>query len=108
MDDRYSRLLQRLLPHRINTDTGTVDFNKPLSIERSDTMRRPSRTRRCPRCGSMDVLLQDTNDSGVSLYICTDCDHDFEVGGSRPRGGSRRYDQDDKFDDISSEHEWDR
>lgn len=45
--------------------------------------------KRCPGCGSKHVVLEDTTDDGISLYVCIKCDREFEIGG----------DQDDKFDD---------
>lgn len=35
----------------------------------------------CPRCGSDDVLLQDMLSNSIALYICLDCDKEFETGG---------------------------
>jgi hypothetical protein len=53
------------------------------------------------------VLLQDSYDDGSHLYVCADCDHEFEVGG---HGGKRRveeYEYDDDFDpEIEPEEEW--
>lgn len=41
-----------------------------------------SKGQRCPRCGSKDVLLQDTLERNVRVFVCLDCDHEFTLGGS--------------------------
>ncbi|UCG63213.1 MAG: hypothetical protein JSV52_08010 [Candidatus Zixiibacteriota bacterium] len=38
---------------------------------------------KCPKCGSRDVLLQDTLEHNVNVYVCLDCDHEFSSGGKR-------------------------
>jgi DNA-directed RNA polymerase subunit M/transcription elongation factor TFIIS len=35
--------------------------------------------RSCPRCGGTDIQLQEEIAPGVLLYVCVDCDHEFEV-----------------------------
>lgn len=69
-------------------------------------MGRSKKSRKCPRCGSKDVILQDTFDDGVSLYICADCDHDFEVGGAGRKNRDDDFDFDDDLDLEVSEEEW--
>lgn len=69
-------------------------------------MGRSKKSRQCPRCASKDVILQDSFDDGCDLYVCADCDFEFEVGGS----GSKRVPDDgyvsDDFDPEISEEEW--
>lgn len=74
-------------------------------------MGRSKKSRKCPRCGGKDIILQDTFDD-VSLYVCADCDFEFEVGGY---GRKSRSDDDDDFDDKfdsekseENEEEWER
>ncbi len=69
-------------------------------------MGRSKKTRQCPRCASKDVLLQDSFEGGISLYVCTDCDHEFEVGGPRSKRYGRDSDLDDDFDPKIAEEEW--
>lgn len=71
-------------------------------------MGRSKKTRKCPRCSSRDVLLQDSFDDGIDLYICADCDHEFEVRGSRLRHRGEDDDVDDYFNQESEEDEWKR
>ncbi|MEW5993309.1 MAG: hypothetical protein AB1744_02805 [Candidatus Zixiibacteriota bacterium] len=71
-------------------------------------MGRSKKTTRCPRRGSSDVFPQDSFDDGFHLYVCADCDHKFEVGGSRVRRRGENYDIDDYFDHESTEDEWER
>lgn len=72
-------------------------------------MGRSKKARKCPRCGSKDVLLQDSFSDGVDLYVCADCDYDFEVGGSRGKRHDEDYDDiDDEFDPEITEDEWER
>ncbi len=66
-------------------------------------MGRSKKTRRCPRCGSTDVLRQDSFDDGVDLYVCTDCDHEFEVGAHNARRRHGDYESDDDFEQESVE-----
>ncbi len=35
----------------------------------------------CPRCGSDDVLLQDMLGNNIAVYVCLECDKEFEIGG---------------------------
>lgn len=42
-----------------------------------------SKGQRCPRCGSRDVLIQDTLERNVTVYVCLDCDHEFSTDGKR-------------------------
>ena len=72
-------------------------------------MGRSKKPRKCPRCASKDVILEDSFDDGFDLYVCADCDYEFEVGG----GGSKRTPDDyddiaDDFDPETSEEEWER
>lgn len=39
----------------------------------------------CPRCGSDDVLLQDMLSNNVSVYVCLECDKEFETGGHQKK-----------------------
>ena len=71
-------------------------------------MGKSHKTRKCPRCGSRDVLLQHIYDDGVNLYICSDCDHDFEVGGSHRRNGQPWRERHDEKDEELEGHEFDR
>lgn len=69
-------------------------------------MGRSKKSRKCPRCASKDVILQDSYDDGIDLYVCADCDFSFEVGGSVSR---HRVNDDDLDDDLNpeiSEEEW--
>jgi uncharacterized metal-binding protein (TIGR02443 family) len=61
-------------------------------------MGRFTKTRKCPRCGSKDVLLQDSFENGVNLFVCVDCDHEFEIGGYRGRHRGKNFDEDDNLD----------
>jgi transposase-like protein len=60
-------------------------------------MGRSKKSRQCPRCASKDVILQDTYVDGVTLYVCADCDYEYEVGGYSSRSRSRDYDHGDYF-----------
>jgi transcription elongation factor Elf1 len=71
-------------------------------------MGKARRTRQCPRCGSKDVLLQDSYDDGASLYVCSDCDHGFEVGGVRRKNGHKRSNPYDDLEDVSLNNSWNR
>lgn len=79
-----------------------------LYSERTDAMGRSKRARKCPRCGSKNVLLMDSFDDGVYLYLCADCDHEFEVGGYRIRRRSEDFDTDDHFDQELAEDDRER
>jgi len=70
-------------------------------------MGRPKKNRKCPRCASSDVLLQDSFDGGVDLYVCADCDHEFEVGGSITKHRDSDVDFDDDLFPEVAEEEWD-
>jgi len=48
-----------------------------------------SKGQRCPRCGSKDVLLQDAREKNIGVYVCLDCDHEFQTGS----GGSKRREE---------------
>lgn len=69
-------------------------------------MGRSKKTRKCPRCASKDVLLQDSFEDGINLYVCTDCDYEFEVGGSRSKRHNKDSDIDDHLDPKIAEEEW--
>ena len=69
-------------------------------------MGRAKKGRRCPRCGSRDVILQDSFDEGIDLYVCADCDHDFEVGGSISKHRASDFNFIDDFDNEVAEGEW--
>ncbi len=66
-------------------------------------MGRAKKSRKCPRCNSSDVLLQDSFDDGIELYVCADCDHEFEVGGPVPKYKVNEYDFDDDLDSDAFE-----
>jgi DNA-directed RNA polymerase subunit RPC12/RpoP len=70
-------------------------------------MGRARKSRRCPLCGSRDILLQDAFDYGVDLYMCANCDHEFEVGRSRSKRGGSDFDYADELESDVSENEWD-
>ncbi len=85
--------------------------NKPFVVklsERFGRMETPRKKRKCPRCNSTDVLLQDSFEDGIDLYICADCDHEFEVGGSRPKRRDEDHDLRDYYDKESTGSDWDR
>ena len=71
-------------------------------------MKKQRTTRKCPRCGSKDVLLQHTYDDGVCLYVCSDCDYDFETGGSHRRKDQDWRERDDELNDASDDYGWRR
>jgi len=37
--------------------------------------------KQCPRCGSRDILVEDSPGERALVYVCMDCDHSFDVGG---------------------------
>jgi uncharacterized metal-binding protein (TIGR02443 family) len=53
---------------------------------------------KCPRCSSRDVLLQDTLERNVDVYVCLDCDHEFSTAGRRrdERRDERRERKDER------------
>ncbi|HOP06404.1 MAG TPA: hypothetical protein PLF13_03840 [candidate division Zixibacteria bacterium] len=57
-------------------------------------MGRSKKGRTCPKCGSKDVLLQDTLEDQTQVYLCMDCDHVFEIGGRFDRKNDRRTERD--------------
>jgi transposase-like protein len=61
-------------------------------------MARAKKNKKCPRCNSGDVLLLDSFDDGIDLYVCEHCDHDFEVGGHTSRHREVEFDFDDDLD----------
>ncbi|MFH1700643.1 MAG: hypothetical protein ABIE07_08660 [Candidatus Zixiibacteriota bacterium] len=63
-------------------------------------MGRSKHSRQCPRCASKDVILQDSYEDGIDLFICADCDHEFEVGGYH----SKKYDKYSDEDDYEQEY----
>lgn len=65
-------------------------------------MGRSGKKRQCPQCGSTDLLLQDSYDDGVELYVCSDCDNEFEVGGIREK---HRRSEDDEEEVVGREAE---
>jgi DNA-directed RNA polymerase subunit RPC12/RpoP len=69
-------------------------------------MGRAKKARRCPRCGSKDVILQDSFDEGIDLYVCADCDHDFEVGGSISKHRVNDFNFTDDLDTEVADEEW--
>ena len=69
-------------------------------------MGRSKKSRKCPRCASKDVILQDSFDDGFDLYVCADCDFEFEVGTSGVKNNTENYYADDEFDPETSEEEW--
>ena len=60
-------------------------------------MGRSKKVRKCPRCGGKDLLLQDTFNDGTNLYVCADCDYEFEIGGNRGRKNNRDIEDEDEF-----------
>ncbi|MFH1374754.1 MAG: hypothetical protein ABII79_13265 [bacterium] len=68
-------------------------------------MGRSKKNRKCPRCNSSDVLLQDSFEEGIDLYVCADCDHEFEVGGSISRNKTSGFDFEDDLDSDAFEEE---
>lgn len=64
-----------------------------LIIERYRKMGRSKKGSVCPRCGSTEVILQDSTDDGVDVYVCVECDREFEVG------APTEIDLDDDLDD---------
>jgi len=69
-------------------------------------MGRSKKSRKCPRCASRDVILQDSFDDGFDLYVCADCDFEFEVGGSGSKRVTEEEYVEDDFDPEISEEEW--
>ncbi len=69
-------------------------------------MGRVKKSKQCPRCSSKDVLLQDSFDDGTALYVCADCDHEFEVGGSKLRNRASKHDSDGDFGRETAEESW--
>lgn len=63
-------------------------------------MGRSKKPKQCPRCASKDVILQDSYDDGVDLYVCADCDFDFEVGVSTSKHRVNDYNFDDLDPDV--------
>lgn len=59
-----------------------------------------SKGQRCPRCGSRDVLWQDTGERHIGLYVCLDCDHEFQKGANE----NRRRDEQRHRKDSRREH----
>jgi len=56
-----------------------------------------SKGQRCPRCGSRDVLGQDTGERYLSLFVCLDCDHEFQTGaGENKRRDENRHGKDSR------------
>lgn len=68
-------------------------------------MGRSKRNRKCPRCGSKNILFQDRFDDGAELYVCADCNHEFEVRGSGSRRRVKNFETDDDFDSDDAELE---
>ena len=69
-------------------------------------MGRSKKTIKCPRCASKDVLFNDSFEEGIELYVCADCDYEFEVGGSLLKNRDFDYDLEDNFDLEETEDEW--
>jgi transposase-like protein len=69
-------------------------------------VKRSKKTRKCPRCASKEVLFQDTFENGTDLYVCADCDFEFEVGGSRSKRRNEDFDIYDDFDPEFTQEEW--
>jgi len=69
-------------------------------------MGRPKRARMCPRCAGKDILLQDTLDDGTLVYVCADCDYEFEVAGSWARRRNDETDDEDEYDSQIAGEEW--
>ena len=69
-------------------------------------MKRSKKSGKCPRCASKDIMLQDSFDDGVDLYVCVDCDYEFEVGGSTSRDQDEDFDFDEEADFDNADEEW--
>jgi|GEM_PF-3164827 len=69
-------------------------------------MKRSKKGLKCPECGSRDVLLHESYDDGYDLYVCADCQQDFEIDSlaSRKRRPVDYSDRD--FDLDAAEHGW--
>lgn len=61
-------------------------------------MGRSKRNRKCPRCSSKNILFQDRFDDGAELYVCADCDHEFEIRGSGLKRRAQDFEVDEDFD----------
>lgn len=49
--------------------------------------------RSCPNCGSRNLQTENRSKKGRKLYICAECDHEFElrpVNGSDHKGRERQ------------------
>ncbi len=69
-------------------------------------MKRSKKSPQCPRCSSKDVLLEDSYD-GVDIYVCSECDHEFEVGGSTSKNRVSEYAASDEYEDTPVDDDWD-
>lgn len=69
-------------------------------------MKRSKKSRKCPRCAGKEIMLQDSFDDGVDLYVCLDCDYEFEFSGSNSKHRNDYYDYEDEDDYKNSEEEW--
>jgi DNA-directed RNA polymerase subunit RPC12/RpoP len=54
-------------------------------------MKHLGHNKNCPRCGSRDIGILDSADNTAGVYVCLDCDHEFEPGPrvNKPRDKSR-------------------
>jgi transposase-like protein len=84
--------------------------NELKNYEGFITMKRFKKSRKCPRCSSGNVLLQDSSNDGVDLYVCFDCNYEFEIEGYNPKHQAEDFDydldDDDDNDLENSEEEW--
>jgi DNA-directed RNA polymerase subunit M/transcription elongation factor TFIIS len=87
-------------------ETSEINNHKHLQDERFDSMGRSKKVRKCPRCGSKDMMLQDSFDDGVDLYVCDDCDYELEIGVSRSDRSDADGDIDSEFDQEQTSDGW--
>ena len=65
-------------------------------------MGRSKKSRKCPRCAGTDISLAYKLDDGTNVYVCSDCDFEFEIAGS---GGKTDYEDFDFDEDLDREEE---
>lgn len=51
--------------------------------------------RKCPRCKSKNITLQESYGGGIDVYVCDDCEHEFEIGWSK----TKHRNDDKEFDE---------
>ena len=69
-------------------------------------MSRSKKARKCPRCSSRDILLQDSLDDGTDVYVCADCDLEFEIRGYASKRQDDAYEPDVELDPDMAEEGW--